>query len=132
MSMQTITQGMAAALGLTKDHGVIVSDVWPGGPAAAAGLAVGDILVSVDTQPAENLPTVSYNFRLRDSVDNVQLVVLRGAAIVSISIKPVEKEPIRKYFNAASLLFRFFFSLPVRIYSGIEMISIPRNKISRD
>ena len=90
MSLQTITPGMAAALGLTRDYGVIVSDVWPGGPALAAGLAVGDILVSVDNQPAENLPTVSYNFRIRDSLDNVQLAVLRGAAILSISIKPVE------------------------------------------
>ena len=90
MSLQTITPGMAAALGLSRDYGVIVSDVWPGGPALAAGLAVGDILVSVDNQPAENLPTVSYNFRIRDSLDNVQLAVLRGAAILSISIKPVE------------------------------------------
>ena len=90
MSIQTITPGMAAALGLTKDYGVIVSDVWPGVPALAAGLAVGDILVSVDNQPAENVPTVSYNFRIRDSLDNVQLAVLRGQAILSISIKPVE------------------------------------------
>ena len=90
MSIQTITEGMASALGLTRDHGVIVSDVWPGGPAEAAGLAVGDILVSVDGQPAENVPTVSYNFRIRDSPDNVQLVVLRSAAIISISVKPVE------------------------------------------
>ena len=90
MSLQTITPGMAKALDLARDYGVIVSDVWPGGPAEAARLAVGDILVSVDGQPAENLPTVSYNFRLRDSPDNVQLVVLRGKAQISISVKPAE------------------------------------------
>ena len=78
MSIQTITSGMAAALGLARDYGVIVSDVWPGGPAEAAGLMIGDILVSVDGQPADNLPTVNYNFRLRDSTEKVQLVVLRG------------------------------------------------------
>ena len=42
-----------------------MSDVWPGGPAEAAGLKVGDILVSVDGQPADNVPTVNYYFRLQ-------------------------------------------------------------------
>ena len=99
MSVQTITPGMAAALGLKRDYGVIVSDVWPDGPAQAAGLAVGDILVSVDGQPAENVPTVSYNFRLRDSPDNVQLVVLRGTEQTTVSVKPVEA---RSEFDAVS------------------------------
>jgi serine protease Do len=90
ISMQTITTGMASALGLVRNYGVIVSDVWPGGPAEKAGVKIGDILVSVDGQPADNLPTISYNFRLRDSTDNVQLVVLRGATQQSLSIAPVE------------------------------------------
>jgi hypothetical protein len=52
ISTQTITPDMATALGLARDYGVIVSDVWPGGPAETAGLKVGDVLVSVDDQPA--------------------------------------------------------------------------------
>jgi serine protease Do len=91
MSMQTITSGMAAALDLVRNYGVIVSDVWPGGPAEAAGLMIGDILVSVDGRPPDNLPTLSYNFRLRDSQDPVQLVVLRGAAEQRLTVAPVEE-----------------------------------------
>ncbi len=94
MSLQTITPDLAASLSLARDYGVIVSDVWPDGPAQAAGLAVGDILVSVDGQPADNLPTVSYNFRLRDSPNNVVLVVLRGQAQISVSIKPSEERSV--------------------------------------
>jgi serine protease Do len=90
MSLQTITPDMAASLALSRGYGLIVADVWPKGPAEAAGLHIGDILVSVDGEPTENLPTVTYNFRLRESTDPVKLVVLRGTANVSLSITPVE------------------------------------------
>jgi serine protease Do len=92
MSLQTITPEMAAGLGLARDAGVIVSDVWPGGPAEAAGLQPGDILISVDGQPAENLPTVNYNFRLRDSLEKVKLVVLRGTLEHGLSVTAVEQK----------------------------------------
>ena len=90
MSYQTITPTMAASLGLMRDYGVIVSDVWPGGPAEAAGLKVGDVLVTIDGQAADNLPSVNYFFRLRDSNENVQLVVLRGNMQHTLSIAAVE------------------------------------------
>ena len=90
MSIQTITREMAKALALSRDYGVIVSDVWPGGPAQAAGLQVGDILLSVDGQAADNLPTVNYNFRLRDSTEKVQLVVLRAGKQLTMSVTTVE------------------------------------------
>jgi serine protease Do len=82
---------MAAALGLGRDYGVIVSDVWPGGPAETAGLKAGDVLVSVDDQPADNLPSVNYFFRLRDSTERVKIVVLRGTAQFVFQVAAVEE-----------------------------------------
>jgi serine protease Do len=91
IGIQTITPSIAAGLGLKQDYGVIVSDVLPGGPAEAAGLMVGDILVSVDGQPADNLPSVNYFFLLRDSSDKVQVTVLRGTKQQVFSVGTVEE-----------------------------------------
>lgn len=101
MSIQTITQSMAAGLGLPRDYGVIVSDVWPGGPAEAAGLKVGDVLVSVDGQVADNVPSVNYQFRLRDTTEKVQLVVLRGGVQQGLSVTAVED---RNEFDSVSAM----------------------------
>ena len=91
MSLQTITPAMAASLKLPRDFGVIVSDVWPGGPAEKAGLKIGDVLVSVDGQPADNLPTVIYSFRIRESLEKVEINIMRGAATLILRMDAVEE-----------------------------------------
>jgi serine protease Do len=101
MSMQTITPTMAAAMRLSRDYGVIVSDVWPGGPAEEAGLKVGDILETVDGQVADNLPTVTYNFRLRDSAEKVAIAVNRDGVLRNLSITAVEQ---RSEFDSLSAM----------------------------
>jgi serine protease Do len=80
ISLQTITPNLAAGLGLSKQYGVIISDVMPGGPAETAGVLPGDVLISVDGNPANDLPSVNYFFLLRESMDQVTLVVQRGDA----------------------------------------------------
>jgi hypothetical protein len=45
----------------------------------------------MDGQPTDNLPTVVYNFRLRDSTDPVKLVVLRGKEQQTLSVPAVEQ-----------------------------------------
>ena len=91
ISIQTITPVLAAGLGLAKTFGVLVSDVVPGGPADTAGVLPGDVLVSIDGQPAEDLPSVNYFFLLRESTDLVHLVVLRGKAQRSFNMVALDK-----------------------------------------
>jgi serine protease Do len=92
IGIQTITAEMAKGLNLPQDWGVIISDTLPGGPAEKAGVQPGDVLVSVDGQPSENVPTVSYNFLLRDSGDKVHLVVMRKKSKLEFDVPVLEEK----------------------------------------
>jgi serine protease Do len=92
IGVQAITPAMATALKLPKNYGVIISDVEPGGPAEAAGLMAGDVLVSLDGQPADNLPTASYHFLLRDFGDTAKVVILRGTDQATFNVRVTEEK----------------------------------------
>jgi serine protease Do len=92
IGIQTITPSIALGLGLRQKYGVIISDVLPGGPAEASGLMVGDVLSSIDGQPADSLPSVNYYFLLRDSSEKVQVTVLRGTTQEVFNVATVEEE----------------------------------------
>lgn len=44
---QSVTSDMASALGLDRPRGVIIGEVYPGGPADRAGLSKGDVVLAV-------------------------------------------------------------------------------------
>lgn len=87
--IQTLTPAMATALGLARDCCVIVADVLPGGSALAAGLRVGDILLSVNGEAAENLPRVSFVFLTLENGQTVHLSVLRGKTQLEVDVPVV-------------------------------------------
>jgi serine protease Do len=78
IGIQTITPTLAAALNLPRTYGVVVSDVLPDSPAAAAGVEIGEVLLAVDGRPAENLPFVAFHFYSVEAGEKVHLDVLRG------------------------------------------------------
>ena len=77
-AVQTITPTLAEGLGLPQSYGVIISDVDPGGPAAAAGLKVGDIVVSADDRPIDTLPALYAEMYLHPLDQALKIVVKRG------------------------------------------------------
>jgi serine protease Do len=76
---QTITPALAAGLGLPQDWGVLLSDVLPGGPAARAGLRIGDVVLKLDGKVMENARQLEVNLYHRAVGGIVSMEVRRGA-----------------------------------------------------
>ena len=74
---QTITPTLAAGLKLPQAWGVILSDVHPRSPAAAAGLLAGDIVLTLDGKTMENSRQFDVNLYRRAAGDSATITVLR-------------------------------------------------------
>jgi len=89
--VQTITPELAAALHLSRDFGVIVSDVISGGPADGAGLRIQDIIVSVDGLSTGGLPMFAHSLNLHHGGDTVKVEVMRGSDRLQLDILLMER-----------------------------------------
>ena len=88
---QEITPTLAKGLGLTRDWGIIVSDVAPGGPAAGAGLDIGDVVVSLNGRALGSLAELVTDVTMRSGGQPVMLDVVRGAQRLRLAIPVVEQ-----------------------------------------
>lgn len=91
VGLQAITPTLAAALNLPRNYGVIVSDVLPGGPAEAAGLSNGDILLSVDGRAADSVPYVGFRLLSIGPGEKTHLEVLRGKDRLAFDVPVIER-----------------------------------------
>jgi serine protease Do len=99
---QTIGPALARALSLPRPSGVLVRDVVPGSPAAAAGLAIGDVIVRVDDKPLDNARQFQVVLYRKAVGSGVVLDVLRGDR--SLRCVPVVEERPGDLANLAQLL----------------------------
>lgn len=88
---QEITPTLADGLNLSRQWGVVVADVRPDGPAEAAGLQIGDILLSADDRRVETLPSLSAALYLHRLDQVVKLEVLRGKEKKIINVPAIER-----------------------------------------
>ena len=97
---QTITPLLAEGLQLGRDTGVVLSDVYPEGPAAVAGAQVGDIVLRLDGKPMENGRQLQVNLYSRAVGDTVRLDLERRGSGLTLSVPVVEREDDPYRFTA--------------------------------
>jgi serine protease Do len=85
VSIQPLSAGIAAGLGLPKDRGEIVADVVAGGPAARAGIKQGDVIVKIAGQEVTFDNTLSFIVANQRIGATVPIELVRGGKRVTVN-----------------------------------------------
>jgi serine protease Do len=87
---QTVTSDIAGSLGLDRPVGVLVTEVYPEGPAALSGLKRGDLVLSIDGQEVFDERGLKFHAALKKPGETVGLQISRAgnARPVSVVLAP--------------------------------------------
>jgi serine protease Do len=97
LSSRPIPPQLAGLLALSTPHGVLVTEIFEGGPADRAGLRFGDVILAVDEFPIDDPQALRYRIATRTTGTTAQLTVARGGELrrVPISLQPPPDDPPR-------------------------------------
>ena len=74
---ETVSAEIARSLGLERPQGLVVTDVWPNGPGARAGVREGDVITAIDGAEVNDLGGLNFRVGTREPNDTVEVAVIR-------------------------------------------------------
>jgi serine protease Do len=92
---RNITTPLAAGLGLDREDGVLIEDVFPGSPAASAGLMPGDIVLSVNEKRVQNIYQFALSLYSSTVGENARLEIQRGKQTISYAVSVTEQQDVQ-------------------------------------
>lgn len=94
---QPVTADMAEALGLRRPVGVQINEIMPDGPAARAGLRIGDVITAVDGRDVDDDEALRFRVAtLRIGAVSVLTVQRQGRSItLNVQLQAPPEEPAR-------------------------------------
>jgi Do/DeqQ family serine protease len=88
-TLERVTADVAESLGLSRPQGVLVAGVVPGGPAARAGLKVGDLLMTIEGHEVDDPDSFGFRFGNRPLGGAAKVEVRRGKSQGFVDIASV-------------------------------------------
>ncbi|MBX9460013.1 MAG: trypsin-like peptidase domain-containing protein [Brevundimonas sp.] len=74
---ETVSAEIARSLGLERPQGLVVTEVWPNGPGARAGLREGDVITAIDGAEINDQGGLNFRVGTREPNDTVEVAVIR-------------------------------------------------------
>ncbi|MDA1320720.1 MAG: Do family serine endopeptidase [Proteobacteria bacterium] len=83
----TVSSDMARSLGLDRPQGLMVTDVYAGGPAARAGIEQGDVITAIDGAEVNDQGGLNFRVGTRSPNDTVAVTVLRDGRTQTLNAR---------------------------------------------
>jgi Do/DeqQ family serine protease len=93
---QPVTADLIGVLHLSRPEGVLLKSVYPGGPAAQAGLKTGDVVLAVDNVDVDDVQSLNYRIATHKPGDVVHLRISSNGKVHDATLKlalPPENPP---------------------------------------
>jgi len=87
VTIASVTPEIAESLGLSSREGAYINEVVPGGPAAQAGLQVGDIVVRMNGTKVKDNLDLTRRVGMARSGETIRLEVMRNGRLVPLSVR---------------------------------------------
>ncbi|WP_281859388.1 trypsin-like peptidase domain-containing protein, partial [Litoreibacter halocynthiae] len=87
---QAVDSSLAEGFGLSVPEGVVISSMHPVSPFADAGLALGDIVLSVDGQPVNSPPEMLFRMSVRPVGDSITVEYLSDGEVKEAEVALIE------------------------------------------
>jgi S1-C subfamily serine protease len=91
---ESLNAELARQENLTVAEGAIIREVVAGGPAAKAGLQVGDVLTAVGSEPVNAHNTLNDRIAAHQPDDSIELTVLRAGETLPIKVTLTERKGV--------------------------------------
>ncbi|HLY55078.1 MAG TPA: trypsin-like peptidase domain-containing protein [Stellaceae bacterium] len=139
---RTVTVRTAMRLGLARVSGVVIEDVWPGGPADLAGLRPGDVILSVDGRPIDDTEALRFRYDTLPIGGTGSFTVWHDGQQRELSVRltPPPETPRRDVtqlrqgqlsgVTVANLSPALADELETAESSGIIVLDVPRNSVA--